>query len=78
MLLNSFCTAHQSSVSIGFTEQIMRILRILCYNGSLVIRKVVSLTTVKFKPLIFSMSDFRLSYAAKKKYITYSYSSTHS
>jgi hypothetical protein len=55
MLLSSFCTEHQSSVSIGFTEQIMPILRILCYNGSLVIRKVVSLTTVKFKPLIFSV-----------------------
>jgi hypothetical protein len=36
-------------------------LRILCYNGSLVIWTVVSLTTAKFKPLIFSMSGFTLS-----------------
>jgi hypothetical protein len=31
----------------------MPILRILCYNGSLDTRTVVSLTTSKFKPLIF-------------------------
>jgi hypothetical protein len=38
MLLNisSFYTTHKSSVSTGFTERIMTILRILCYNGSLV------------------------------------------
>jgi hypothetical protein len=34
------------------------------YNGSLVILTVVSLTTAKFKPLIFSMSVFTFSYAA--------------
>jgi hypothetical protein len=34
--ISSFCTLHKSSVSTGFTEQIMPILRILCYNGSLV------------------------------------------
>jgi hypothetical protein len=39
-------------------------LRILCYNGSLVIWKVVSLTTAKFKPLISSVSGFALFYAA--------------
>jgi hypothetical protein len=61
---SSFCTTHQSSVSTGFTEQIMPVLRILCYNGSLVIWTVVNLTTAKFKPLIFSMSGFTLSYTA--------------
>jgi hypothetical protein len=52
--MSYFCTTHKSSVSIGFTEQIMPILRILCYNGSLVTWTVVGLTTAKFKPLIFS------------------------
>jgi hypothetical protein len=42
----------------------MFILRILHYNGSLVTWTVVSLTTVKFKPLICSMSGFALSYNA--------------
>jgi hypothetical protein len=31
--ISSFCTTHESSVSTGFTKQIMPILRILCYNG---------------------------------------------
>jgi hypothetical protein len=44
---------YKSSVSTGFTEQIMPILRILCYNGSLVTWTVVSLTISKFKHLIF-------------------------
>jgi hypothetical protein len=35
---------------------------ILCYNSSLVTWTVVSLTTAKFKPLIFSMSGFALFY----------------
>jgi hypothetical protein len=39
----SFRTTHKSSVSIGFTEQILPILRILCFNGSLVISTVVIL-----------------------------------
>jgi hypothetical protein len=51
---NLFYTTHKSSVSTGFTEQFMPILRILCYNGSLVTWTVVGLTTAKFKPLIFS------------------------
>jgi hypothetical protein len=53
MLLKTscFCTAHKPSVSTGFAEQIMPILHILCYNGSLVTWTVVSLTTSKFKPL---------------------------
>jgi hypothetical protein len=59
--ISSFCTMYKSSVSTGFIEQIMHILRILCYNGSLVTWTVVSLTTAKFKPLIFSMSGFTLS-----------------
>jgi hypothetical protein len=33
----------------------MPILRILCYNGSLVTWTVVSMTTAKFKPLIYSV-----------------------
>jgi hypothetical protein len=37
---------------------------ILCYNGSLVTWTVISLTTAKFKPLIFYMSGFALSYTA--------------
>jgi hypothetical protein len=40
----------------------MPILRIFCCNGSLIIWMVVSLTTAKFKSLIFSMSGFYLSY----------------
>jgi hypothetical protein len=32
---SSFCPTHKSSVSTGFAEQNMPILRILCYNGSL-------------------------------------------
>jgi hypothetical protein len=50
-----------SSVSTGFAEQIMPILRILCYNGSLVNGTVVSLTTVKFKPLVFYHSNIVLT-----------------
>jgi hypothetical protein len=40
---------------------------ILCYNGSLVSWMVVNLTATRFKPLIFSMSGFALSCAAKQK-----------
>jgi hypothetical protein len=50
---SSFCTTHKSSVSRGFTEQIIPILRILCYNGSLDTWTVVSLITTKFKSLIY-------------------------
>jgi hypothetical protein len=39
-------------------------LRILCYNGPLIIWTVVSLTTTKFKLFIFSMSGFTLPYTA--------------
>jgi hypothetical protein len=56
------CTIDKSSVSSGFTKQSMSILRILCYNGSLVIGTVVSLTTAKFKPLIFWNCSFSQSY----------------
>jgi hypothetical protein len=59
---SSFCTVYKSSVSPDFAKQIMSILLILCYNGSLVTWTVVSLTTPQFKPLIFSMSGFALSY----------------
>jgi hypothetical protein len=37
---------------------------ITCYNGSLDTWTVLSLTTAKFVPLIFSMSGFTLSYTA--------------
>jgi ABC-type Fe3+-siderophore transport system permease subunit len=50
--------------SLHTSEQIMPILRILCYNGSLVIWTYVSLITVKFKPIIFSLSGYTLSYTA--------------
>jgi hypothetical protein len=59
-----FCTKHKSSVSTCFAGQIMPILHILCCNGCLVTWTVVSLTTAKFKPLIFSVSGFTLSYTA--------------
>jgi hypothetical protein len=62
--ISPFCTMYKSSVSPGFAKQIMPFLHILCYNGSLVTWTVVSLTTAKFKPLIFSMSGFTLSYTA--------------
>jgi hypothetical protein len=64
--ISPVCTiyTYKSSVSPGFTKQIMHIIRILCYNDSLVIWKVVSLTTGKFMPLVFSMSSFVLSYTA--------------
>jgi hypothetical protein len=42
----------------------MPMLRILCYNGSLVTWTVASMTAAKFKPLTFSVSGFGLSYAA--------------
>jgi hypothetical protein len=60
MLLNilpsALCT--KSSVSPGFAKQIMPVLRILCYNGSLVTWTVVSLTAAKFKPLIQNVSKW--------------------
>jgi hypothetical protein len=55
---------YKASASPGFAKQIMPILRILCYNDSLVTLKVVSLTAAKFEPLIFSVSRFALSCAA--------------
>jgi hypothetical protein len=65
MLLKFFlCTIYKTSVSTGFAKQIMPILRILCYNDSLITWMVVSITTAKFKPLILSMSRFALSYTA--------------
>jgi hypothetical protein len=60
----SFCTKHKSSISRGFRKQIMHILLILRYNCRLVTWTVVSSTTTKFKPLIFYMSGFALSYTA--------------
>jgi hypothetical protein len=42
----------------------MPILRVLCYNGSLVTWTVVSLTTTKFQPLAFSTSGLALPYSA--------------
>jgi hypothetical protein len=57
-----FCTVCKSPLNRGFAKQIMPILRILCYNGSLVTWMDIRLTTTKFKPLIFPMSGFALSY----------------
>jgi hypothetical protein len=42
-----------SFVGIGFTEQIVPLLRILYYNGSIVTWTVAGLTTAKSMPLIF-------------------------
>jgi hypothetical protein len=61
---SSYCSTHKSSVSTCFAEQTMPILRVLCYNGNLVTWTVVSLTTAKFKPLMFSLSGFSLFYIA--------------
>jgi hypothetical protein len=47
-------------VSTDFAKQIMPILRILCYNGSLDTLTVVILATAKFKPHIFFIVWFRL------------------
>jgi hypothetical protein len=59
------CALYTSPVSTGFAKQIMPVLRILCYNGNLATWTFISLmTTTKFKPLIFSMSGFALSYTA--------------
>jgi hypothetical protein len=55
---------YKSSVRTDFAKQIMLILHILCYNSSLVTWSVMKLTTAKFKPLIFSVSVFILSYTA--------------
>jgi hypothetical protein len=49
---SSMCTIYKSSVSPGFAK-IMPILFILCYNGSLFIWTVVSLTAAKFSLLYF-------------------------
>jgi hypothetical protein len=57
----------------GFTGQIMPILHILCYNGSLVTWMVAGLTTSKFKPLIFSMCGFTLSYNANMFFLMIPY-----
>jgi hypothetical protein len=45
----SFCTIYKSSVSTGFAKQIMHILRILCYNGTVVTWTVVSLFPVRYE-----------------------------
>jgi hypothetical protein len=51
---SSFSTIRKSSVSTGFTEQIMPILRILCYNGSLVTWTVV-LTPTELRWLLYPL-----------------------
>jgi hypothetical protein len=55
---------YKSFVNTGFAKQIMAVLRILLYNGSLVTWTVVSSTTANFSTLIFSMSGFAFSYTA--------------
>jgi hypothetical protein len=63
-ILSSALYRHMPSVSPGFAKQIMSILLIFCYNGSLITWTVVSLIIAKFKPLIISVSGFALSYTA--------------
>jgi hypothetical protein len=53
-------TVYKSSVSSGFAKQIMSFLIILYYNGSLVTWTVVSLTTAKFEPRIFSGRKYKM------------------
>jgi hypothetical protein len=64
----SFCTTHMSSLSKSFTEQIMPILRILCYNGSLVTWTVLSFTTFKFKPLVFYWTTAPIAFKIIPRY----------
>jgi hypothetical protein len=64
---------YKSSVSPGFAKQIMFILLILCYNGSLVTWTVVNFTAAKFKSFIFSILGFALSYAANSFILTVLY-----
>jgi hypothetical protein len=59
-----FCTTDKYSVRTDYAEMIMHILHVSCHNGNLVMWTVVSVTTAKFKPLIFSMSGFTLSCTA--------------
>jgi hypothetical protein len=54
---------YKPPVNPGFAKQIMPILLISCYNRSLITWTAVSLTTAKFKPVVFSVSGFALSYA---------------
>jgi hypothetical protein len=55
---------HKILLSKSFPKEITPILRMLCYNGSLVNWAVVSLTTAKFKPHMFKLltSDLQLDY----------------
>jgi hypothetical protein len=57
------CALYTSPLSVQALQS-RSCISYLCYNGSLVTWTVVSLTAAKFKPLIFSMSRFVLSYAA--------------
>jgi hypothetical protein len=59
--ISSFWTIYKSFVSPCFEKHIMPI---VSYNGSLVTWTAVGLTAAKFKPLIFSVSGFALSYTA--------------
>jgi hypothetical protein len=60
---SSFYKIHKASFSAGFAKQIMLIFLILCYNGSFITSTAVSMTAPKFKPRIFSVSVFAVSYA---------------
>jgi hypothetical protein len=53
--IENFGSSCTSLLQCRLAKQIMPILRILCYNGSLITWTVGSLTTTKFKPLIFSV-----------------------
>jgi hypothetical protein len=59
-----FCTTRKSSVSTGFTEQIMPVLGILMLQWQLSHLNILKLDHAMIKPLIFSMFGFTLSYIA--------------
>jgi hypothetical protein len=80
ILLKTFPFALHANplVSTGFAEQIMPILRILCYNGSLVTWTVVSLTTAKFKPLYYwTVSELYYDRHGQSSSLSVLVSSTH-
>jgi hypothetical protein len=64
LLKNLPCVLYTNPLSVqALQSRSCLILLILCYNGSLLTWMVIRLTTAKFKPLIFSVSSFVLSYA---------------
>jgi hypothetical protein len=63
MLLNILpCALHTSLLSVQALQS-RSCISYLCHHGSLVTWMIVSLTAVKFKPLVISMSGFAYFYA---------------